>query len=424
MTRLAYLVNQYPLSSHTFIRREIAALASLGITVRRFSIRPTREALVDPDDERELRVTRPLLARGVPGLIGGLLWAAATRPARFAKALRLSLRLGRRSERGVILHLAYLAEACVLAGWLAEDPADHLHSHFGTNSATVSMLCHELGGPPYSFTVHGPEEFDRATVLGLDEKIARAKFVAAVSAFGRGQLLRWCDARHWSKIQVVRCGLDGDFLDHDETPIPSDPRLVCVGRLCEQKGQLLLVEAVAGLAAEGIEVRVVLVGDGEMRPQIESAIERHGLCRAVTITGWVSNKEVRRQLLSSRALCLPSLAEGLPVVIMEAFALRRPVISTRVAGIPELVEAGVSGWLVTAGSIDELSQAIREAIQSPVRRLDQMGAAGAEKVRQNHDARVNARRLSHLISSSDRGGSPAIRPRKIPNPKGALGTTP
>jgi len=412
VTRVAYLVNQYPMTSHTFIRREIAALASLGITVRRFSMRPTREPLADPADERELGVTRPLLAAGIPGLVGGLLWAAVTRPGRLTNALRLALRVGLRSDRGVMLHLAYLAEACVLARWLAEDPADHLHAHFGTNSAAVAMLCHELGGPPYSFTVHGPEEFDRATVLALDEKIARAQFVVAVSAYGRGQLLRWCDARCWSKIQVVRCGLDGDFLDQDGTPIPSHPRLVCVGRLCEQKGQLLLVEAVASLAAEGVEVEVVFVGDGEMRPQIESAIERHGLRRAVTITGWASNEEVRRSMLSSRALCLPSLAEGLPIVIMEAFALRRPVISTRVAGIPELVEAGVSGWLVTAGSVDELSQAIREAVQSPISRLDQMGAAGAEKVRQDHDAAVNARRLAHLISGADGAGNSAIRRRE------------
>lgn len=410
VTRVAYLVNQYPMVSHTFIRREIAALGSLGIQVRRFSVRPTREPLADPADERELRVTRPLLAAGIPGLVGGLLWAAATRPGRLTHALRLALRVGRRSDRGVMLHLAYLAEACVLARWLEEDPPDHLHAHFGTNSAAVAMLCHELGGPPYSFTVHGPEEFDRATVLGLNEKIARAKFVATVSAYGRGQLFRWCDARHWSKIQVVRCGLDRAFLDHDGVSIPSEPRLVCVGRLCEQKGQLLLVEAVAMLAAEGVEVEVVLVGDGEMRPQIESAIERHGLRRLVTITGWASNEEVRRQILSSRALCLPCLAEGLPVVIMEALALRRPVISTRVPGIPELLEAGVSGWLVTAGSVDELSQAIREAVESPVSRLGQMGAAGAQKVRQNHDVIANARYLSDLMSGADRSGNSAIRP--------------
>jgi glycosyltransferase involved in cell wall biosynthesis len=419
MTRLAYLINQYPMTSHAFIRREIAAMESLGNSVERFSMRPTTQPMVDPLDERERHVTRSLLAVGARGLLAGMLWAAAARPGRFIHALVLALRIGRRSDRGVIVHLAYLAEACVLARWLAADPVEHLHAHFGTNSATVAMLCHEMGGPAFSFTVHGPEEFDRATVLGLDEKIARARFVVAVSEFGRGQLYRWCDARHWPRLQVVRCGVDGDFVARETTPIPANPRLVCVGRLCEQKGQLFLVQAAARLAAAGVRVELLLVGDGEMRPQVEAAIAEHDLQAAVTVTGWASSAEVRRHILSSRALCLPSLAEGLPVVIMEAFGLRRPVISTRIAGIPELVEAGVSGWLVTAGSVDELAQAMREALETPGSRLGEMGAAGAAKVRRDHDVIKNAQHLASLISSGI-GRKSAVDPVNMmaANPQG------
>src|SRR5208283_1487037 len=100
--------------------------------------------------------------------------------------------------------------------------------------------------------------------------------------------------------------------------------------------------------AKGVQLDLVLAGDGPLRAEIESAIERHELANTVRITGWISSVGVRDELLAARALVLPSFAEGLPVVIMEAMALRRPVLSTYVGGIPELVRAGIDGWLVPA----------------------------------------------------------------------------
>jgi glycosyltransferase involved in cell wall biosynthesis len=116
-----------------------------------------------------------------------------------------------------------------------------------------------------------------------------------------------------------------------------------VGRLCEQKGQFLLLEAVARLASEGVPVELVLAGDGELRGDLERLIEAQGMAGFVNITGWVDSKRVRDEILSARVLVLPSFAEGLPVVIMEAMALGRPVVSTYVAGIPELVIPGETG---------------------------------------------------------------------------------
>jgi colanic acid/amylovoran biosynthesis glycosyltransferase len=397
---IAYLVNQYPKVSHSFIRREIAGIEACGIQVARFSIRSCGSELVDEEDKRELEKTRFVLGIGKVGLLFALLRVAITRPIRFLSALWLMLQVGRKSDRGVLRHLAYLAEACVLLGWFSELGIAHVHAHFGTNSTTVAMLCRALGGPPYSFTVHGPEEFDKAEAIALTEKIKRAAFVVAISSFGKSQLYRWCEHEQWSKIQVVHCGVDELFLTQAPIPVPDQPRLVCVGRLCEQKGHLLLLEAAGQLVAEGLSFMLVLVGDGPLRTEIETMITRLGLQDHVEITGWASNSEVHQHILASRAMVLPSFAEGLPVVVMEALALSRPVISTYVAGIPELVEPELCGWLVPPGSVETLTNAMRTALQLPVEKLEQMGRVGAFRVAQQHDAAIEASILAALFRSN------------------------
>ncbi len=406
---IAYLVNQYPKVSHSFIRREIAAIEACGIRVARFSIRTCGAELVDEVDKLEQELTQVVLEIGKVGLLFALLYVALTRPVRFLSALWLMLQVGWSSERGILRHFAYLAEACVLIRWFSKFGISHVHAHFGTNSTTVVMLCHELGGPAYSFTVHGPEEFDKAKAIALEEKIKRSAFVVAVSSFGKSQLYRWCEYDQWSKIQVVHCGVDELFLKQEHIPVPDEPRLVCIGRLSEQKGHLLLIEAAGQLAAEGLAFKLILVGDGELRTQIEAMIAQLGLQNHIEITGWASNPEVQQQLLASRAMVLPSFAEGLPVVIMEALALSRPVISTYVAGIPELVEPGTCGWLVPPGSLEALTEAMRTALQTPVEKLEQMGRVGAERVAQQHNAAIEGSKLAALFRGDVRlSQNPAI----------------
>lgn len=395
--RVAYLVNQYPKVSHTFIRREIRALERAGVEVLRYSLRRVSEPLTDAADREELERTRVVLDVGLAGLAAALTRESALRPAAFARASELAARIGYRSERGLPVHAAYLAEACVLARWLAQSRADHVHAHFGTNSAAVAMLAAALGGPGYSFTVHGPEELDKPQAIALREKIEHARFVCAISSFCRSQLYRWSPPSCWSKIALVRCGVDLDFLGGADRPLPRAPALVSVGRLDAQKGQLLLLEALAALAAEGRAFSLTLVGDGELRGAVEGAIGRLGLSARVTVTGWASGDEVREHILGARALVLPSFAEGLPVVLMEALGLGRPVLSTYVAGIPELVEPGRSGWLVPAGSADALAGALREVLDAPDTQLAAMGEAGRRAVLERHDVRATAGALRALL---------------------------
>ncbi|BAM02566.1 glycosyltransferase [Phycisphaera mikurensis] len=402
---VAYLVNAYPKVSHAFIRREIAALEALGQPVQRVSIRAA-EGLVDPEDLEEAGRTRVLFE---PARLVGPALRAALRPGRLARALGQAMGMAAARGGGLagrLRHLVYLVEACRLRELVDAAGARHVHAHFGTNPAAVARLCRTLGGPPFSFTVHGPEEFDRPVGLSLASKAADAAFVAAVSSFGRSQLMRWIDPRAWDRIAVVRCGLDAAYLQAGDAgasrPAKAD-LFVCVGRLCEQKGQHLLVEAVARLAEGGSPVRLRLVGDGPMRADLEAFARERGVADRVEFTGNASAEAVRGHLLDARAMALPSFAEGLPVVLMEALALGRPVISTYIAGIPELVDAGC-GWLVPAGDADALAEAMRAALAAPAADLDAMGREGRRRVLERHAAPRIAAQLLGLFDDATPAG--------------------
>ncbi|MEA5511641.1 glycosyltransferase [Crocosphaera sp. UHCC 0190] len=397
--KITYLINQYPKISHSFIRREILALEALGLPITRFSIRSCVEQVVDEADKKELEKTRVILGVGRLGLIFNLLATAISRPLAFWSMLFLACRIGWKSEKGILYHLAYLAEACVLLRWLSKWDVTHIHSHFGTNATTVAMFCYGLGGPSYSFTVHGPEEFDKVEAIALPEKIKRAAFVVTISSYSRSQLYRWCEFRDWGKIHIIHCGVDDAFFSLPRQPISEEPCFVCVGRLSEQKGQFLLIKAASKLIAQGHKFKVILVGDGDLRKPIEAAITQENLEDVVEITGWATQAQVQNYILQSRAMVLPSFAEGLPVVMMESLALGRPVISTYVAGIPELVIPGKSGWLVPAGSVEGLVEAMKTALETPVSQLEEMGNFGAKLVAQQHNIMKEAQQLIQLFES-------------------------
>lgn len=396
-SRIAYFINQYPKVSHSFIRREILALDRQGFEVQRIALRGWDAELVDEEDRQEQTRTRYVLQDGLLPLLIASFSTFFTSPSRFLCTLGLALRVGWHAERSLPYHLIYLAEACRILPWLKSFGAMHVHAHFGTNSAEVVMLAHALGGPSYSFTVHGPNEFDKPQFLGIGEKVRRSAFVVAISSYGRSQLFRWVDHARWPKVKVVHCGLEPAFYTVEPTPPTATPRLVCVGRLCEQKGQLLLVEAVHRLARKGIKFELVLVGDGEMRAEVEGLIARYGLVGQVRITGWISSDGVREEIIAARGLVLPSFAEGLPVVIMEAMALRRPVLTTYVGGIPELVRPGENGWLVPAGSIDELTAAMEDFFSKPLDELRKMGEAAYLRVVERHSIDTEAAKLAELF---------------------------
>jgi len=396
---IAYIVNQYPKVSHAFIRREILAVEKAGQAVRRFALRGWDAELVDRADICERDKTTYILQRGFLPLLGATLACLFFRPASFFGALRLTGHMARHSDRSAALHAITLCEACSMARMIAGSKVRHIHAHFGTNSAEVAMLVSALTGVPYSFTVHGPDEFDKPQFTKLCTKIERSKFVVAISDYGVSQIYRWVDPAHWHKVKVVRCGIERNYNCGDRHEAPNPDRLVCVGRISAQKGHRLLIEAAARVMQERSNFQLVIVGDGELRLEIEDFIRTMGLEGRFSITGWATGERVRAEILQARGLILTSFAEGLPVVIMEAMALGRVVLATQIAGIPELVRPGETGWLFSPGSVAAAADAIRDCLAATAERCSEMGERGRALVSKAHDLDREAAFLARLFAS-------------------------
>ncbi len=387
--KIAYLMNSYPMTSTTFIRREIHALEELGVDVKRFAVRAWAEELVDPRDIAERDKTTYLLTGNTVGLLWSFAKELAVNPWGLAKAVAASFKLWRAAGRDFVRHVAYLLEAIELRQRLQKARLKHVHVHFATNATTVAMLCGVLGGSTYSFTVHGPDELVEPYRLSYDLKMRNAAFVAAISNFCRVQLARFGGAHHWNKIEIVPCALDLEEFKRDSNTVSANNTFVCIGRLCHQKAQTLLPDAIEPLVDEFPDLKIILVGDGETREEIEDKIAKKGLEEHFELVGWRSNEEVRSTLRGARAMVLPSFAEGLPVSIMEAFALGKPVISTYIAGIPELVD-GSCGWIVPAGDIEALTAALMDCLMTSESELAKMGEIGRSRIEARHDVRRSA----------------------------------
>lgn len=394
--RIAYLINRYPAVSHTFIRREIEGLEALGTDVLRYSIR-LPEDLPDAQDRAEKEKTFYILDQGVARLVWRTFLSALRRPRAFWRGFKVATAMAGPSPVRLFRHYAYLVEASFLSDRLTRLGIDHVHAHFGTNPAAVARILHHISAIPYSFTVHGPDEFDAPRAYHLREKVKDAKACIAISSFTRSQLLRWAEPEHWHKIHVVRCGIDRSFHGAERT-YETSATLCCVTRLAPQKGMPLLIEACAMLQERGVDFTLEVIGDGHLRPLLEQQIGERGLQEKIILRGWCDSASVRDQLLRSRALVLPSFAEGLPVVLMEALALCRPVVCTSIAGIPELVDSSC-GWIVPAGSAEALVEAMEHALTAAPGALRDLGCTGRDRVIQMHNASNNAGALLDILDN-------------------------
>lgn len=400
--RIAYLTTQYPKVSHTFIRREILELEKRGHSIMRLAIRKSEFGIVDPLDLDEETKVIQCLTESPFAIAASLFRVAIGRPLRLVKTALIAMRMSRLSDRGLLRHFAYLLEAAFFLHRLEAEQIAHVHVHFGRNAAAVARLILHLGGPPYSMTIHGPGEWDASIGYSIGPKIEDASFTAVISSFGMAQAQRWVGPGHWPKIHVVRCAVDNRFFA-EAVPIPEGSNtFIMIGRLTAQKAPLLLIDAFAELADAGFEARLLLAGDGELRDLVTEKITACKLENHVQITGWISEKQVRTCLRDSRCLILPSSNEGLPVVIMEAMAMARPIITTFVAGIPELVLPGENGWLIPAGDREKLVGAMKEVLSLSETELDTRGRAGAKRVRMLHDLETEVTKLERLFVESIR----------------------
>lgn len=391
--RIAYLMNTYPMPSTTFIRREIRAVENQGVDVRRYVIRRWDGDLVDPGDIAERNAAHHILSGNAGGIVIALLAESVMNARGVANALGAWWTLFK-SGGGFVRHCAYLAEAAYFKRCAERDQVSHVHAHFGTNATAVAMLSNLMGGPGYSFTVHGPDELIDSPHQNYPLKIRHAKFVAAISHFCRSQLNLFSENRWAEKIKIVHCGLQTD--EFQPSPVPSSNSIICVGRLCHQKGQMMIPEAVAALKDKFPDITVTLIGDGDIRGELEAEIERCNVDDEVKLTGWRDNHEVREAIAAHKIFLLPSSAEGLPVVLMEAYAMQRAAISTYIAGIPELIDER-TGWLFPAGSVEGLKTAIEQALTVSREDLSAMAERGRGRVLDHHDVDKEAATLIALF---------------------------
>jgi glycosyltransferase involved in cell wall biosynthesis len=398
MKIIAYLTSAYARASDSFIRAEVLQLRAAGHTVHTFSIqKPGSEELVSDEIRAEHTRTDYILSHGIPKLFIAAILELTRSPKVALSALLLSFKCRWKGLKGTLWPAAYWMEACYLARQLRLKNVQHLHNHIGHGSAVVAMTASHMSGVPYSLTIHGPSEFFKPEELALHEKIRRSQFTAVISDYGRRELSRWVYREDYSKIHIVRCGVK---LNKTQlTPPVSDRRLVCVGRLSEVKGHHVLIDAVARLK-DLPKFEVQIIGDGPLRAELQSQIKSLGVGERVQLLGWLPEARVYDAIAASRAMVLSSFAEGLPVVIMEALAMGRPVVATAIAGIPELVQPGVCGWLVPPGSVDDLAASMREALSADQSRLSAMGQSGRELVSRLHDQTREIQKLERLISAN------------------------
>jgi colanic acid/amylovoran biosynthesis glycosyltransferase len=413
--RIAYLTTRYPSISHTFILREVAGLRSLGLEVETFSVWRTRHGdLLSAADRTAFDSTYALLPPRWGDYLRAHSKALLAGPWQYLRNLFASSKFAEPGLRGRALPLLWAMQAIVLWQRCREAGVEHVHVHFAGAPPAIAALAtrfarrsRRAGGPrSWSVTVHGPVEFlDRR----LGAKLADAAGVVCISDFARSQAMTQLEEGHWHKLEVVHCGLDLAALrarrngagPSAEAGENGPTRLLCVGRLVSLKGQAILLEATAQLLARGVDARLTVVGDGPKREELVSRCEELGLADRVEWTGAVGQDEIPRHYAEADVFCLPSFAEGIPTVLMEAMLTETPVVATRIAGVAELVDDGESGLLVPPGRADLLAVAIERLAHDPALRR-QFGSAGRAKVEAEFDAARSVRRLAGLFEGYQR----------------------
>jgi colanic acid/amylovoran biosynthesis glycosyltransferase len=411
--RVAYVVSHYPLISHVFIQREVRALRARGVEVEVFSIhRSAAQEVLSTADAEEAATTHTVLPLDVRRFARAHRRAFRRAPGAYLATLRYALKRSPSGARAKLWQLFYFAESIPVWDACEQRGIRHLHAHFANVAADVAWLAAEFGrrADPvqqwhWSLTMHGCVEFWDVDRFNLARKVAAASLVLCISEFTRAQLMALSEPRYWPKLEVVHCGVDLE----QYSPAPGRARhdapleVLCVGRLSPEKGQFVLLDAVARLRREGIDVHVTIVGDGPLRDALFAHAIEVGVDDRVTFAGSVGQDHMPAYFRAADVFCQPSFNEGIPVVLMEAMASGLPVVSSAVGAIDELVDDGGSGFLVTPARPSALAAALRRLTASEELRAA-MGARGREIVEREFDAAASAReverRFEELVDGS------------------------
>lgn len=395
--KLLYLIGQFPAINHGYLLAEVRHLRRLGFSLEVISVSPPdRTESTLSEVERE-EAARTYYIKSLSALRIALLNAAEffRSPIRCFSGLFFALRLAGPDPKAISYHLAYLAEAVVVGRRMRQLGISHVHASF---SATVALIAARIFPITWSFGVYGFGELHDPSASHLKERIESARFVRSNSKFGRGQLMLSCDRSQWPKLLYSPLGIEvADFVPTPANSTDSGvPRLLCVGRLSQEKGQALLLESVAALSAEGLRLQLHLVGDGPDRRWLENYARHLGLASSIVFEGWIDEAKLMALYSSADIFVLSSLAEGIPMVLIEAMALEKPCVAPRIAGIPELIDHGADGLLFAVADVEDLSQQIRTLLQSTELRL-RMGKQGRQKVLREYDMARNTRQFAEIL---------------------------
>ena len=400
--RSAYLVSRYPAVTHTFIAEEVRALRALGVEIRTAAVRAEPEQVLSAADESERRRTHYLLPVAPWTLAVAHARAFARAPRAYLRTLAAALR---RSQPSRLWQFFYFAEAMLLWRWMDREGLRHVHVHFPNVAADVADLATAYGGAgwTWSITLHGPTEFADPAAHRLGEKVAAATAVIVISEFTRAEVEACSPRAAWDKLRVIHCGIDVERFAPAAAAAPTGPvRLLTVAALQARKGHRDLLAALAALRADGAGTTLTLVGRGPEREALEAEVARLGLGDAVRFAGAVAHAEMHERYAQADVFVLPSHAEGVPIVLMEAMASGLPVIATRINGIPELVIDGETGLLVDPGDPAALRAAIERLTADPALRAG-LAAAGRAHVAAHYELGASARAVREVLATS-RGG--------------------
>lgn len=399
VNKVLYVVSMFPCWSETFIVREIHALVKRGVEVRVVSLRRCRETLIQTDaGELMDRVLYPNSWRRNLAALGAGLLSSPVRTLRHPA--RIIARLWTKPVVMAKSLVSWFRGLGLLKAIRAFDP-DHVHAHWATYASTAAMSIADQLDVPYSFTAHAHDIYLEDHLM--NDKLRSAAFVATISRFNREYLRRRYPAAGKARIEIVRCGVPRR--PATDTPARESRNVVLsVGRLDEIKGFPVLLEACRQLRDAGLDFTCQVIGEGPQREQLQESIRRHRLGGCVELLGAQPSQVVNRKLAQARLFVLASQQsragnmDGIPVALMEALAAGTPVVSTRVSGIPELIEDQRTGLLVPPADPDALARAIHTMLHDEALRR-RCAEAGMRKVREEFDADTEGARLLAVIRS-------------------------
>ena len=398
--RVGYVVHTYPAISHAFISREVEGLRRAGADVHTLSVHRAGEEHVRSESDRREAAGTDWILPVSPLRLAAAHLRALGHPMAYLKTLRFAVGQAPGGLRACLWQVFYFAEAIYVWAWARRHRLEHLHAHLAnvaTDDAWLATIFDRFADPQghwtWSFTMHGPTEFFAVRRFNLAAKVAAADCVVCISDFCRSQLMLLCPPSSWEKLVVVRCGADLErYRFRPPRPMGGSMAVLCVGRLVPRKGQAILLEVLASLAGR-MAITVTLAGSGPEEGTLRQLAERLGIASSVTFAGPVGQDELPGLFARHDVFCLPSFAEGVPVVLMEAMAVGLPVVSTPIAGVPELVEHAVSGLLVPPGRADALAQAL-SSLTGDQPLVQKLAAAGRTVVEERFDSARCAAQLA------------------------------